>query len=146
MAFPSQLIWGKLTLNEAAEQLDEVTVIAANIVNRADRKIVFPNKQQLAASTNGVNLLQALMLPRIQVNPMTRDISVSGGGSVQLCLNGAKVDAKDISALQPNDIIRIEYLENPGLRYGDAEAVLNYITRRYETGGSVSLDMMNSRM
>lgn len=46
--------------------------------------------------------------------------------------------------LQPNDIIRIEYLENPGLRYGDAEAVLNYITRRYETGGSVSLDMMNS--
>lgn len=135
---------GKLTLNEAAEQLDEVTVTAANIVNRADRKIVFPNKQQLAASTNGVNLLQALMLPRIQVNPMTRDISVSGGGSVQLCLNGAKVDAKDISALQPNDIIRIEYLENPGLRYGDAEAVLNYITRRYETGGSVSLDMMNS--
>lgn len=89
---------GKLTLNEAAEQLDEVTVTAANIVNRADRKIVFPNKQQLAASTNGVNLLQALMLPRIQVNPMTRDISVSGGGSVQLCLNGAKVDAKDISA------------------------------------------------
>ena len=121
---------GKLTLNEAAEQLDEVTVTAANIVNRADRKIVFPNKQQLAASTNGVNLLQALMLPRIQVNPMTRDISVSGGGSVQLCLNGAKVDAKDISALQPNDIIRIEYLENPGLRYRYAEAVLTYINRR----------------
>ena len=121
---------GKLTLNEAAEQLDEVTVTAANIVNRADRKIVFPNKQQLAASTNGVNLLQALMLPRIQVNPMTRDISVSGGGSVQLCLNGAKVDAKDISALQPNDIIRIEYLEKPCLRYGDAEALLNYNKRR----------------
>lgn len=36
---------GKLTLNEAAEQLDEVTVTAANIVNQADRKIVFPNKQ-----------------------------------------------------------------------------------------------------
>ena len=123
-----------------------MTVTAANIVNRADRKIVFPNKQQLAASTNGVNLLQALMLPRIQVNPMTRDISVSGGGSVQLCLNGAKVDAKDISALQPNDIIRIEYLENPGLRYGDAEAVLNYITRRYETGGSVSLDMISAKL
>ena len=114
---------GKLTLNEAAEQLDEVTVTAANIVNRADRKIVFPNKQQLAASTNGVNLLQALMLPRIQVNPMTRDISVSGGGSVQLCLNGAKVDAKDISALQPNDIIRIEYLENYTTMSGEVRTV-----------------------
>lgn len=134
----------KLILTEAAEQLEEVTVTAANIVNQSDRKIVFPNKQQLAASTNGVNLLQALMLPRIEVNPMSKDISVSGGGAVQLCINGAKVDTKDISALQPADIIRIEYLEDPGLRYGGAEAVLNYVTRRYETGGSVSLDMMNS--
>lgn len=59
-------------------------------------------------------------------------------------MNGVKVSAEDINALQPADILRIEYLEDPGLRYGNAEAVLNYITRRHETGGSVSLDMMNS--
>lgn len=135
---------GKLVLNETMEQIGEVTVTAANIVNQADRKIVFPSQKQLDASTNGVNLLQALMLPRIQVNPMTKAISMAGGGTVQLCINGVKVSAEDINALQPVDILRIEYLENPGLRYGEAEAVLNYITRRHETGGSFSLDMMNS--
>lgn len=135
---------GKLFLQEAAEQLEEVTVTASNMVSRADRKIVFPNQQQLAASTNGVNLLQTLMLPRIEVNPLSKEIVVSGGGAVQLCINGVKVEAQEIAALQPHDILRIEYLENPGLRYGNAEAVLNYITRHYETGGSLSLDLMNS--
>lgn len=135
---------GELTLDEATQQLREVTVTAANIVNQADRKIVFPSQKQLEASTNGINLLQALMLPRIQVNPLSKSVDMAGGGTVQLCMNGVKVSAEDINALQPADILRIEYLEDPGLRYGNAEAVLNYITRRHETGGSVSLDMMNS--
>lgn len=133
-----------LVLNEATEVLEEVTVTASNIVNQADRKIVFPNQKQLAASTNGVNLLQSMMLPRLHVDPIAKTIGISGGGEVQLCINGAKVSSQDIVALQPADIIRIEYLENPGLRYGNAEAVLNYITRRHETGGSVGVDIMQS--
>lgn len=135
---------GELLLNEATEQLGEVTVTASNVVNQSDRKIIFPSREELAASTNGANLLEAMMLPRIQVDPITKAISASGGGKVQLCINGAKMDEKDITALQPQDIVRIEYIENPGLRYGDTEAVLNYITRRHKAGGSVSVDMMNS--
>lgn len=135
---------GELMLGEATQKLREVTVTAANIVNQADRKIVFPSQKQMEASTNGINLLQALMLPRIQVNPLSKSVGMAGGGTVQFCMNGVKVSAEDINALQPVDILRIEYIEDPGLRYGNAEAVLNYITRRHETGGSVSLDMMNS--
>lgn len=135
---------GDLLLNEATEQLEEVMVTASNIVNQADRKIVFPNQQQLASSTNGVNLLQAMMLPRLQIDPLAKTIGISGGGEVQLCMNGVKVSSQDIVALQPADIIRIEYIENPSLRYGNAEAVLNYITRRHETGGSVGVDLMQS--
>lgn len=135
---------GQLVLQESTEQLDEVTVTASNMIQQEERKIVFPNKQQLAASTNGMNLLQALMLPRIEYNPMNRGVSMAGGGTVQLCINGVKCDEKEIATLQPADILRIEYIENPGLRYGNAEAVINYITRRHETGGSLSLDMTNS--
>ena len=32
-----------------------------------------------------------------------------------------------IKAIRPADIIRIEYHDNPGLRYGNAEVVLDYI-------------------
>ena len=70
---------GRLVLNEATQQLREVTVTAANIVNQADRKIVFPSQKQLDASPNGINLLQALMLPRIQVYPLTKSVDMAGG-------------------------------------------------------------------
>ena len=92
-------------------------------------------------STNGVNLLQQMMLPRIQINPMNNEIGVLGGGELQLRINGAKAEVEEIKALQPSDIIRIEYHDNPGLRYGNAEVVLDYIVRRPETGGNFGVDL-----
>ena len=70
------------------------------------------------------------MLPRIQVNPMNNEIGISGGGELQIRINGVKADINEIKALRPADIIRIEYHDNPGLRYGNAEIVLDYIVRR----------------
>ena len=67
----------------------------------------------MKVSTNGVNLLQELMLPRIQVNPMNNEIGISGGGELQIRINGAKADINEIKALRPADIIRIEYHDNP---------------------------------
>ncbi|MDR0757052.1 MAG: TonB-dependent receptor, partial [Tannerella sp.] len=46
-------------------------------------------------------------------------------------------------ALQPKDVIRIEYHDNPGLRYGNAEAVVDYIVRRHETGGNLGVNIQN---
>lgn len=65
---------------------------------------------------------------------MNNEIGVLGGGELQLRINGAKAEVEEIKALQPSDIIRIEYHDNPGLRYGNAEVVLDYIVRRPETG------------
>lgn len=135
---------GNIPLRENVVALDDIEVTASGIVNKADRKIIFPNQQQLAASTNGIGLLQNIMLPKIQVNPMTNSVALIGRGELQLRINGAQVTEKEIVALPPQDIIRIEYIENPGLRYGNAEAVLNYVTRRHETGGSVGIDVLQS--
>ena len=135
---------GTLELEEASQQLEEVTVSATNVVSKFDRKLVFPNKQQITASNSGVDLLRNLMLPRLNVNPLDGSVSLNDGSSVQLCINGRKVGKEEIQALIPSDILRIEYLEDPGLRYGDAGAVVNYIVRRYELGGSVSTSAQQS--
>ena len=95
----------------------------------------------MKTSTNGVNLLQELMLPRILVNPMNNEIGLSGGGELQLRINGVKAEIDEIKAIRPADIIRIEYHDNPGLRYGNAEVVLDYIVRRPETGGNFGADI-----
>lgn len=135
---------GDIYMEPASVDLSDVTVTASSIVNRADRKIIFPTENQLKVSTNGVNLLRSMMLPRVEVNPMTNAVSLTGQGELQLRINGVEATNTDLIALQPQDIVRIEYIENPGLRYGKAEAVLNYITRRHESGGSVNLDLMQS--
>ena len=88
-----------------------------------------------------MDLLQQLMLPKITVNPMSNEIKVPGNGEVQLRINGVKVELDEIKALLPTDIIRIEFHDNPGLRYRNAEVVLDYIVRRPETGGNFSVDM-----
>lgn len=84
------------------------------------------------------------MLPKLQINPLFNELSLPGGGELQLRINGAKVELQDILALQPAEIIRIEYHDNPGLRYGNAEVVLDYIVRRPETGGSFGIDLNDS--
>jgi hypothetical protein len=81
------------------------------------------------------------MLPRVQVNPIQNEISLIGGGEIRYQINGVKVEIQDIKALKPADIIRIEFHDNPGLRYGNAEIVLDYIVRRPETGGNLGVNV-----
>lgn len=141
--FQKSVDLGTISMVGTSVSLEGVTVSASNSSNRADRKIVFPSERQVKASNNGMNLLQQLMLPKLQVNPLFNTVSLPGGGELQLRINGVKVADQEIIALQPSEIIRIEYHDNPGLRYGNAEVVLNYIVRRPDTGGSVSADLTN---
>lgn len=131
----------EILMEDAPVSLDGVTVSASNTSSRSDRKLIFPSDRQVKASTNGMDLLQQLMLPKITVNPMSNEIKVPGDGEVQLRINGVKVELDEIKALLPADIIRIEFHDNPGLRYRNAEVVLDYIVRRPETGGNFSVDM-----
>ncbi|MDR0833611.1 MAG: outer membrane beta-barrel family protein [Candidatus Symbiothrix sp.] len=126
------------------QDLGEVTVTASAMTNRIDRKLVFPTERQRRISTNGVDLLQQLMLPKVQVNPLLHTVSLPGGGELQLRINGVKAEVQDIVALQPADIIRIEFHDNPGLRYNNAEVVLDYIVRRPETGGNVGVNLTDA--
>ena len=94
----------------------------------------------MKASGNGMDLLQQMMLPRVQVDLLNNEIKATGNGVVQVRINGVKVEQDEIKALNPSDIIRIEYHDNPGLRYGNADIVLDYIVRRPDTGGSFGLE------
>ena len=127
---------GTLIMNESTEMLAEVNVTASNVTATADKKMVFPNEQQVKASANGVDLLRNLMIPRLAVSPLDNSVSTTDGGTVQLAINGRKAIKEEVLALQPSEIIRVEMLEDPGLRYGEVDVVVNYLVRRYDMGGS----------
>ena len=134
----------EILMEEDLVMLEGVTVTASATTSRSDKKIIFPSENQLKASTNGVDLLLQLMLPKLQVNPLFNEVKLPGGGEIQYRINGIKVEVQDVTALKAADIIRVEFHDNPGLRYGNAEVVLDYIVHRPETGGSFGLDLSNS--
>ena len=133
-----------ILLSEEANELGAVTVTASNVINKSDRLIIFTTEQQKANASNGINILTTMQLPRLTVNPLTNEVSLPGDESVQFCINGVMVTHSDIRAIQPKEIVRIEYYDNPGVRYGDAGAVINYILKREVAGGSVSMDLSNA--
>lgn len=143
--FTTTLDLGTISIDSAAVALQEVTIIATPVINQPDRKLIFPTAHQLKASADGLTLLQRLQLSRIQVDPVRHTITSSNQGDVQLRINGAKAEIQEILALRPEDVIRIEYHDEPSLRYGDnTAAVIDYIVRRHQTGGYIGINISTS--
>lgn len=136
--------FGNVSIDSTTITLAEVTVTASHVINRSDRKIVLPTKKQLQASNDGLTLLQQMQLNRIYIDPIQRKIAVSGGEVVQLRINGVEASLDEVAAINPDDILRIEHHDDPGLRYNGADAVIDVITRRKETGGYISYNGQNS--
>ena len=134
---------GEIGLLPSTEVLDEVVVEGEKVIRKIDRQLVMPTEAQKKASTNGVSLLQHLQLPTLSVNPLTKAISTNYGESVQFRINGVEATQAEIVAIRPTDVIRVEVHEQPGLRYGGAAAVVDYIVRRRDSGGNVSVDLTN---
>ena len=134
---------GEIRLKPASEMLGEVVVEGEKEIQKIDRQLVMPTEAQKKASTNGVSLLQYLQLSNLNINGITKSITTSYGKAVQLRINGVEVTQAEIVAIRPEDVIRVEYHEQPGLRYGGAAAVVDYIVRRRDSGGNVSADLTN---
>ena len=134
---------GTVKLTHKLSVLDEVVVEGDAVINKVDRQIILPTSAQRRASTNGVSLLQHLQIPSLAINPIDKSIKTNFGSDVQLRINGVEATIGEVVALRQRDVLRVEYHENPGLRYGNAAAVVDFIVKRSETGGNVTADLMN---
>lgn len=126
--------------------LDEVTVRASKVVNKPDGMVIYPTDSQRQASTNGYSFLEKLTLPNLRVDNINHTISaIDNRGGVQLRINGIIVDKPEMTALDPKDILRIDFIDKPGVRYGEGLAyVINIITRRNDSGYSVGTDITSA--
>lgn len=126
--------------------LDEVTVRASKVVNKPDGMVIYPTDSQRQASTNGYSFLEKLTLPNLRVDNINHTISaIDNRGGVQLRINGIIVDKPEMTALDPKDILRIDFIDKPGVRYGESLAyVINIITRRNDSGYSIGTDITSA--
>ena len=126
--------------------LQEVEVKAARIVDKVDGQFIFPSEEQKAHSSSGYSILQKLSLPNIRIDEIAHSISaIDNRGSVQLRINGIEVQKAEMLSLDPKSISKIDFINNPGVRYGEGIAyVINIITCKANSGYIVGTDLTQS--
>lgn len=121
-----------------AQELHEIVIEAPKVIRKADMDVYHPSKSAVDNSKNGMQLLNNLMIPSLSVSDALGSITAAGQ-SVQVRINGRTATIDQIRALLPETIKRVEWMDNPGLRYGGANYVVNFITANPTLGGSMQL-------
>ena len=131
---------------EKSVTLEEVTVKASKVVNKPDGMIIYPTEAQKQASNNGYSFLDKLTLANLRIDNINHSITaIDNRGSVQLRINGIVADKQEMLALNPKDITKIDFINNPGVRYGEGIAyVINIVTHRTESGYTIGTDLTSA--
>ena len=143
LAVTENITLGTIQMHEGSFELGEVVVESQSVIQKVDRQILLPSKEQLQASSNGVSLIQNLQIPRIVVSPIDNSVKTLSDETVQLRINGLEATKDEVMAINPKDVIRVEYHDQPGVRYNGAAAVIDYIVRKRDAGGSLMLAATN---
>jgi hypothetical protein len=127
-------------------ELQEVTVQGSKVIERVDGQTIYPTRQQLKSSTNGYSLLSKLTLPHLRIDPVMHTITaLSNLGSVQVRINDIVASKEDLLALDMKAVQHIDYIDNPGVRYGENIAyVVNITVKKPISGYDIGADLTNT--
>jgi hypothetical protein len=130
---------------EASENLDEIMVVSDRVINQVNRQIIFPSLFEKESSSTALELLSKMMLPGLIVSTVQNSITSMVNGGLQLRINNVVSNIQDLLALTPDDILKIEYIDKPGVRYGEGLAtIINFITKRKNKGVSGGISLRNA--
>ena len=118
------------------QQLHEIVIEAPKVVRMADKDVYHPSESALKASKNGMQLLGNLMIPSLSVNDALDSVKAAGE-TVQIRINGKQATISQVRALLPETVKRVEWIDNPGMRYNGASYVLNLVVVNPTFGGSL---------
>ena len=132
--------------NEKTVTLDEVTVKGARIVQKVDGQWIYPTKEQIAASPNGYSLLAKLALPHIRVDEAMNSITaLTNLGTVQVRINDIVATREDLQTLDLLGIEHIEFIDNPGVRYGEGITyIINIKVKKPVSGYVLGTQLTNT--
>lgn len=128
-----------------SQSLSEITVVAPEAMRIGNRAIYTPTPELKKISNSTIQLLSGVQIPELIVNPTTGSIEIIGGGELSVRINGRPASQQDLFGVTAKDISKVEYITNPGVRYGSAAGVLDITVKRpLQTGASVFGNLMQS--
>lgn len=131
---------GSVYLSQKSVSLDEVTVTAHSVTQKADRYIIIPTSGEVERANNGLSLLNKLQfkMPGVMVNESLREVKVDDKTPV-FKINGKPTNLNHVLSINPDEVLRVEYHDNPDIRYGNVQ-VINFILKPRNDGGYVLAD------
>lgn len=129
---------GELKMPLTSEMLDAVTIEGSRIEETPQHYVILPDPMEVESSGRGLNFLNMQQLPGLDVNVAKETITIDGGTPVYQ-INGKEVSYQRFINVSSDKIKRIEYSNNPGVRYMDrgASGVINIVLKEVEDGGSI---------
>lgn len=111
---------GDINLEEDAESLDEVTVVAevSTIQQKVDRKVINVGKDLTTSGPTASDIMNNL--PSVSVDQQTGGISLRGNQNVQVMVDGKLSNipaAQLLRQIPSNSIKQIELITNPSAKY-----------------------------
>lgn len=124
------------TVSDTLSQIKEIEQIIIKSQRKkqfADKSVYTFDEEALKKARYANDLLKTL--PELQYDPISRSIISIKGGSTLMLINGIEVTDLQIRTIRPENVIRVEYYDNPPTRWANrADQVVNIITRNPETG------------
>lgn len=117
-------------MNVITYQLDGVTVNAQTANQGVDRMTFFPSQIMRESSQDALDVIRLLNMPGIKFDIVNHSFSSLNNGTVQIRIDGVISSQEDLIALQPQDIARIEYVNNPGIIYGEGLSAVILVSTR----------------
>lgn len=133
---------GTIELKPLEVSLGEVVVTAQTVIQKPDRYIIIPSRKELDRAANGLSLLSDMQykMPGLTVNESLQTVQVDNATPV-FKINGRPCSLSHFLALNPQRILRIEYHDNPDVRY-ENRRVINVILNPRGDGGSVIANVL----
>jgi hypothetical protein len=136
--------FGKIELYPKSNVLEEIFITGSSSIVKIDRQLFFPSREDVRKSSNGIDLIENLGINGLTIQKNNNSIIGKRGGVIPIRINGAPADPKELQAIDPKNVIRLEYHDFPSLRYGNAEGVIDIIVRNREDGGQIVWNSRNS--
>ena len=134
---------GNVRMQANAYQLGKVEVKGKLRIDHGDHASYTFSDEQIRNSRHSQDLLGTL--PGIYTDPMTGKTSSMTGKSIKILINNVPMTSEnDLKAIAANKIKKVEYYEDPPIRYGDVGILMNIITKPLDTGYTTGFDVSSA--
>ena len=129
---------GSIRFNTKSIELGNVNVVSDMVRMEPDRTVFIPLQRQKNTAMTGIELLEQMGIPQLLLNDGR--VETVTGKPVSFFIDYLPADRDQLSAMNLQDVKRVEYLESPGdPRFMGEKYVVNFIMEKYIYGGYVKL-------